>query len=84
MSHFLFNMFKTWYLMYQQKMKTRIYSAPAVKGLMFLEFKCPLFDKPDWEGLLMFLIQNITSAARLYVIISFLTLQALSTTTLSL
>ena len=30
MSYFIFNMFKRWYLI---KMKTRIYAAPAVKGL---------------------------------------------------
>ena len=33
MSHFIFNIFKMWYLMCLSKMKTRIYAAPAVKGL---------------------------------------------------
>ena len=34
MSHFIFNMFKRWYLMcYNKKMKTLIYATPAVKGL---------------------------------------------------
>ena len=33
MSHFIFNMFKRWYLLREYKMKTRIYATPAVKGL---------------------------------------------------
>ena len=36
MSHFIFNMFKRWYLCTNKKMKTRIYAAPAVKGLSYL------------------------------------------------
>ena len=33
MSHFIFNMFKRWYIMCLYKIKTLIYAAPAVKGL---------------------------------------------------
>ena len=33
MSHFIFNMFKRWYLYANKKVKTQKYAAPAVKGL---------------------------------------------------
>ena len=33
MSHFVFTIFEMWYLMCWYKMKTRIYAAPAIKGL---------------------------------------------------
>ena len=52
MSHFIFNIFKMWYLMCWWKMKPRIYAAPEVKGLKGLiakskirpfNFKVPTF-----------------------------------------
>ena len=38
MANIIFNIFKMWYLMCRWKMKTRIYAAPAVKGLSGMVF----------------------------------------------